>query len=181
MKLDPAEVFPAVHALALRGSLRRLPGDGRRLEAAGLVCSTPGGFILTDSGHRLHRALSQYERATIDVGLLDIVSEPLPAAWRRAKTLEPRWNGGDAAERRRLIRELVAIVDEVQPTLRECAKVVPRFGGYIARLREAGRRLLDGELDYAFDPAVESIASVWRELHEDYLQMLGYAQEPESI
>jgi hypothetical protein len=128
MKLDPAEVFPAVHALALRGSLKHLPGDGRQLEAAGLVCSTPHGFTLTDSGH-----------------------------------------------------ELVAIVEEVQPTLRRTAGIAPRFGDYIARLRVAERRLLDGELDYAFDPAVESIATVWRELHEDYLQTLGYAQESESI
>ena len=134
MKLDPAEVFPAVHALALRGSLKHLPGDGRQLEAAGLICSTPYGFTLTDSGHRLHRTLSEQERATIDVALLDIVSEPLSAAWRRVKTLEPRWNAADAAKRRRLISELV-----------------------------------------------ESIATVWRELHEDYLQTLGYAQESESI
>jgi hypothetical protein len=181
MKLDPAEVFPAVHALALRGSLKHLPGDGRQLEAAGLICSTPYGFTLTDSGHRLHRTLSEQERATIDVALLDIVSEPLLAAWRRVKTLEPRWNAADAAKRRRLISELVAIVEEVQPTLRRTAEIAPRFGEYIARLREAERRLLDGELDYAFDPAVESIATVWRELHEDNLQTLGYAQESESV
>ena len=137
MKLDPAEVFPAVHALALRGSLKHLPGDGRQLEAAGLICSTPGGFILTDSGHRLHRTLSERERATIDVGLFDIVSEPLPAAWRRLTTLERRWNAADAAQRRRLISELVAIVEEVQPTLRRSAEVAPRFADYIARLREA--------------------------------------------
>ena len=39
MKLDLAEVFPAVHALALRGSLKHLPGGGRQLEAAGLICA----------------------------------------------------------------------------------------------------------------------------------------------
>jgi hypothetical protein len=181
MKLDPAEVFPAVHALALRGSLKHLPGDGRQLEAAGLICSTPYGFTLTDSGHRLHRTLSEQERATIDVALLDIVSEPLLAAWRRVKMLEPRWNAADVSERRRLISELAAIVEEIQPALRRTAEIAPRFGDYIARLRAAERRLLDGELDYAFDPAVESIATVWRELHEDNLQTLGYAQESENI
>ena len=33
----------------------------------------------------------------------------------------------------------------------------------------------------AFDPAIESIATVWRKLHEDNLQTLGYAQESESV
>jgi hypothetical protein len=175
------DAFPTVHTLALRGSLKRPAGDLGALEAAGLIRREPDGFTLTDSGHRLHRTLSEQERARLDLGLLAIVSEPLPDAWRRVKTLEPRWNGSDAAERRRLIRDLVAIVEEVQPTLRRCANVAPRFGDYIARLREAERRLLDGQLEYAFEAAVESIATVWRELHEDFLQTLGYAQESESI
>jgi hypothetical protein len=40
---------------------------------------------------------------------------------------------------------------------------------------------LAANLRCAFDPAVESIATVWRELREDYLQTLRYAQEAESI
>jgi hypothetical protein len=40
---------------------------------------------------------------------------------------------------------------------------------------------LAANLRYAFDPSVESIATVWRELHEDNLQTLGYAQESESV
>ena len=40
---------------------------------------------------------------------------------------------------------------------------------------------LAANLRCAFDPADESIATVWRELREDYLQTLGYAQEAERI
>jgi hypothetical protein len=40
---------------------------------------------------------------------------------------------------------------------------------------------LAANLRCAFDPAVESIATVWRELREDYLQTLRYAQESESV
>jgi hypothetical protein len=175
------DVFPTVHTLALRGSLKRPTGDLGALEAAGLIRRAPDGFTLTDSGHRCHRALLEEERATLDIGLLDIIYEPVPAAGRRLKAIESRWHRVDEGARRRLVSELSAVLDEVQPTLRRSAKVAPRFGDYIARLREAERRLLDGELDYAFDPAVESIATVWRELHEDYLQTLGYAQESDTI
>jgi hypothetical protein len=181
VKIDLIDVFPTVHALALRGSLKRPAGDLGALEAEGLICRTPDGFTLTDAGHRSHRALLDEERATLDIGLLDIIYEPVPAAGRRLKAIASRWHRADEGARRRLVGELSAVLDQIEPALRRSAEVAPRFGHYIARLRDAERRLLDGELDYAFDPAVESIATVWRELHEDYLQTLGYALESDSI
>jgi hypothetical protein len=162
-----------VHALALRGSLKRLPGDSGEFEAAGLVRSTPGGFTLTELGHRHHRALIEQERASLDVGLLSVIYERFPAVARRLDSVaRPRYST-DQAGRRRLLRELAGIVDDVEPILRRSAKLVPRFESYVARLRNAELRLANGDLDYAFDSGVESVHTILRELHEDYLQTLG--------
>jgi hypothetical protein len=169
-----------VHVLALRGSLKQLPGDSDEFEAAGLVRSTPDGFTLTDAGHRHHRALFEQERAALDIGLLGIVYERFPAVARRLKTLESRWYRTDDAARRKLVRELGVIVDDMEPILRRSAKVAPRFGTYIPRLRDAELRLTGGELDYAFDQRVESIHTVMRELQEDYLQTLGRGYEQDE-
>jgi hypothetical protein len=171
--MDPKDAFPTVHVLALRGSLKQLPGDSAEFEAAGLVRSTPDGFTLTEAGHRRHRALFEQERAKLDTGLLGIVYERFPAVARLLKTLQSRWDRVDDAGRRELVAELVSIVDDMEPILRRSAELAPRFGTYIARLHNAKLRLTDGDFDYAFDRGVESINTLLRELHEDYLQTLG--------
>lgn len=179
-EIDPGDVFPTVHVLALRGSLRELPGDSDQFEAAGLVRSTSDGFTLTEAGHRHHRVLFEQERAGIDIGLLGIVYERFPAVAQRLRTLEPRWQGTNDGARRELVDELGAIVDAVEPILHRSAELVPRFRAYIPRLRDAQRRVSGGELEYAFEHHVESIDTILRELHEDYLQMLGRAYEQDE-
>jgi hypothetical protein len=68
----------------------------------------------------------------------------------------------------------------VEPILRRSAQVAPRFEGYVDRLREARVRLGEGEMAYAVDLGVESIHTILRELHEDYLQTLGRGYEQED-
>jgi hypothetical protein len=179
--VDPNDVFPTVHVLALRGSLKQLPGDSEQeFEAAGLVRSTPDGFTLTEAGHRHHRALFEQERAALDIGLLGIVFEPFPTVARRLKTLESRWYPTDGAARRKLVRELGLIIDDMEPILHRSGAIAPRFGTYVARLRDAELRLTHGDLEYAFDHGVESIHTIVRELYEDYLQTLGRGYEQDE-
>jgi hypothetical protein len=180
MAFSPNGVFPAVHALALRGSLKQLPGDADEVEATGLVRSTSDGFTLTEAGHRQHRTLLAQERAAVDIGLLGIIYEGFPAVGPRLKTFESRWHAANDHAHRRLVGELVGLVDDVEPVLRRSAEVVPRFARYIARLQEAKARLAEGNLNYAIDPDVESVRTVLRELEEDYLQTLGRGYDQED-
>jgi hypothetical protein len=171
--IDPKLEFPTVHALAVRGCLKALPGDSGEFEAAGLVRATPRGFTLTDLGHRHHRALIEQERASLDIGLLSVIYDQFPAIARRVDTFAAPTHATNQTGRRRLVPELAEIVDDVEPILRRSAKLAPRFEDYIARLRDAELRLADGDLDYAFNSDTESIQTIMRELHEDYLQTLG--------
>jgi hypothetical protein len=167
-----ADVFPAVHALALRGSLKQIPGDHTQLEAAGLVRTSPDGFTLTQAGYNCHRALLDAERATIDMTSLGIEYERFAIVARRVTGAAA--NGSPRASE----RKLAEAPESLEPILRRTAAVVPRFAHYIVRLAEARGRVLEGELEYAADSDVESILTVVRELEEDYLQTLarGYGE-----
>ena len=162
-----------MHTLALRGSVRHLPREAREFEAAGLVCATPDGFTLTAAGHRCHRALLEEERARLDIGLLDILFERFGPIARRLDALESRWRASKPPARRKLVGELLAVVDELEPVLQRSGHVAPRFGAYIERLESARRCVLAGDLDRAFDDPVDSIRAVCGDVHEDYLQTLG--------
>jgi hypothetical protein len=178
--VDSNKEFSTVHVLALRGSLKQLPGDGGEFEEAGLVRSTTDGFILTEAGHRHHRTLLERERAALDIGLLGIIYEGFPTVGRRLRRIALRWRAADDRARRRLVGELLGIVDDVEPILRRSADVVSRFEGYITRLHEAKARVTDGDLNYAVDPKVDSIHTILSELEEDYLQTLGRGYELEE-
>jgi hypothetical protein len=180
-RLSEAAVFRAIHALALRGRLVRLPVEPDELLATGLVQSAPDGFTLTDLGHRRHRALLEGERATLDTGRLGITCARIPAVARRLRAVSRRWEAGDLASNRELIDEVCRIVDDVEPILRNSTSIAPRFGDYIPRLEDSRQRLRAGDLDYALAPTVESIGTVCRELHEDYLQTLGWAPESDEL
>jgi hypothetical protein len=152
--------FPVVHALALRGHVKQLPGDHAELEHAGLVRATPDGFILTEAGYSHHRTLLERERSTLDVTLLELVYERFSGIARIARASR---NTSDLAE----------AVTPLEPILHRTAEIAPRFAQYVERLRNARHQLLDGRLEYGTSANVESIVTVVRELQEDYLQTLG--------
>jgi hypothetical protein len=175
--LNAAEAaFAAIHALALRSPLRTLPFGGDDLVGNGLASRDEDGFRLTDQGHRSHRTLCERERQTIDLAGLGMIFAPIPTLARRLRGLGLRWGQWSGElERGQMIRELYVVADETAAILSRTTAFVPRFCVYLARLQAARVRVGSGELDYAFAADVDSIAGVWHELHEDYLQILGIA------
>jgi hypothetical protein len=57
------------------------------------------------------------------------------------------------------------------------AEVEPRLGIYWERLDAAYDKVLAGDLDYVSGARVDSYHTVWFELHEDLLRMLGRERE----
>jgi hypothetical protein len=174
------EALPALHAVALKGNAPAIPGDAAPLEDAGLVVSTAAGFMLTGDGHRVHDELLARERETIDLERLVAVYERFLAANGPLKALSARWQTADEDTRLALTGELADIVDRVGPALGRTAEVVPRFGDYVPRLQEALSKLDGGDPEYAVSPRVDSVHTVWMEIHEDYLQTLGRSREEEG-
>lgn len=58
-----------------------------------------------------------------------------------------------------------------------CAESQPRLGQYLTRLANAYDLVLAGDNDYVSGVRVESYHTVWFELHEDLLRMLGRTRQ----
>ena len=67
--------------------------------------------------------------------------------------------------------------DRAQRPLGQFAELDPRLGEYSRRLESAYDRVLAGEIDFVSGARVDSYHTVWFELHEDLLRMLGRERE----
>jgi hypothetical protein len=77
-----------------------------------------------------------------------------------------------------VLDELAKLDEEAGPVLDLFAGLVPRLGVHRRRLSEALRRASAGETDYVSGVRVASYHTVWFELHEDLLRLLGRTREP---
>jgi PEP-utilising enzyme, mobile domain len=174
-----ADALPQLHAIALKGNLKH-PGDVNALEQAGLVAETAAGFMLTEQGHRVHDELLAAERERLDMERLAGAYERFLAINGPMKSLSARAHSVDEDERFELIAQLEELIERVEPALRRTMEVVPRFEGYPQRLRDALARAAEGQPEYITSPTVDSVHTVWMEIHEDYLQTLGRSREEEG-
>jgi hypothetical protein len=181
--LDPADVdaaMPALHLLALRGVARELPSDPAVLEKAGWVGAGPSGYLLTESGVAVHQGGLEAERETYDRDRLNKVYQRFLSLNGPMKRLCTRWLDADEAGRWNLLDEAAEIVRRVEPVLRRTSEQLPRFDTYLPRLRAAAELVDQGQHDYLASPTVDSVHTVWMELHEDYLLTQGISREQEG-
>jgi hypothetical protein len=181
--ISPEEAFPALHLLALRGSVRELPVDGTELVNAGYVSDTLSGYLLTDAGKAVHERHLANERYTYENERFAQAYERFMAQNGPLKALVSRWQNlgpGDEGARAELLVELHDIMDRVRVALRRTNEQLLRFEGYLPRLRKAMARAEEGEFEYIASPSVDSVHTVWMELHEDYLLTQGISREQEG-
>jgi phosphohistidine swiveling domain-containing protein len=76
--------------------------------------------------------------------------------------------------------ELIELVDRIEPALLRTVEILPKFASYRERLATARAKVEAGEHDYATSVRVDSLHTVWMEIHEDYLQTLGIDRETEG-
>jgi hypothetical protein len=185
--ITPEEAFPALHVLALRGVARELPVDGTELVNAGYVSETLTGYLLTDTGKAVHERQLANERHTYETARMAQAYERFMAQNGPLKTVVSQWQnlgsdeGPDAmATRADLLADLSDIMGRVRVALRRTNEQLLRFEGYLPRLRKALAAAEAGEFEYIAGPSVESVHTVWMELHEDYLLTQGITREQEG-
>jgi len=84
----------------------------------------------------------------------------------------------DADYDARIMDELGKLDEEAGPVLDVLAGLVPRLAVHRRRLTEALDRASAGETDFVSGVRVASYHTVWFELHEDLLRLLGRTREP---
>ncbi len=87
---------------------------------------------------------------------------------------EPTLNDhGDAAYDRVVLEDLGALETETAAWLGPLAEALRPFAAYRARLARAMRLVHDGDTRFIASPRVDSVHSVWFELHEDLIRLAG--------
>lgn len=76
----------------------------------------------------------------------------------------------------KVVARLGALHDKAVPVLDAFTTVLPRFVCYVGKLEAALTRVEDGERAWLSDVAIDSYHTVWFELHEDLLRVLGRAR-----
>lgn len=151
-------------------------------EAAGRYRQTPGGR------EQLAQWLEQ-ERAGVDHPALAELYHRFDPFNDRVKQLATAWqqrdgepnDHADAEYDGRILRGVAALHADVTPLLAQFATLVPRLAPYGPRLDRAVARIAEGDHAYWLRPLIDSYHTVWFELHEDLIGLLGRTRQDEAL
>ncbi|HEX4110699.1 MAG TPA: PEP-utilizing enzyme [Solirubrobacteraceae bacterium] len=166
-----------LHRLALKGVLPDLGDAKQELLDRGLVSETKAGFVPTPAGVAADERELSDERLRVDVDQLAATYDRFLAVNSTLKSLATRWQDGGGDE---LAGEVEDVVERASAVLSRSAQILPRFSDHAERLRAACARVQDGEGEWMNSPTIDSVHTVWMEIHEDYLRTLGRDREAEG-
>jgi hypothetical protein len=84
---------------------------------------------------------------------------------------------GDKDYDAKIVDRLGALHERAEPVLSRLAGVLPRFRVYEEKLRAALEKSEDGAVQWISDAKIESYHTLWFELHEDLLRLMGRERE----
>ena len=178
-----AEAYPQLHELRLRGMMPAPEGTaGEALCADGLARRKGSLLVLTPEGRVFHAAWARLSPGSEEEAaarraydqFLPLNAELLQVttAWQVRPGNVPN-DHRDARYDWSVRDRLIALDERTGPVVRRLGTAVDRFAGYRPRLREAVRRLHDGQQEWLASPTIDSYHTVWMQLHEDLLLALG--------
>ncbi len=187
--------------LRLKGRVKPddLPGSLRRPEdvcAALLASAVTDGFCvqkgtsarLTPQGRERLAALLAAERDRVDQQRLAGLYDEFDRHNTDCKAIITAWqmrDGGpndhaDADYDAGVIAKLDALHERFTPLLDRIVAEVPRLAHYPTRFADAMARIHSGEHAYVARPAIDSYHTVWFELHEELIGLLGRTRADEA-
>ena len=179
-----------LHTLRLVGSSLDTGGSvSDSIVASGFALRRKDRLLLTPSGR-----VAAEEAARLPVGGEDEAAArrvyegflPLNIEFLRACTEWQVHPGGAANDHTdsvydwAVIDRVVAIVERVEVPVSRLGRRVERFSAYKKRMSDALKLVEDGEHDWLVSPRIDSLHTVWMQLHEDLLLALGIARGDEA-
>ena len=158
--------------------------------SAGLAIGANGTYMATPAGRQwldeqyptafaelrenpdAEAAYERFERINRDLLALFTDWQMMPAGSERVPN-----DHSDPDYDRGVIDRLGQQHERAQRPLDQFAELDPRLGEYSRRLEAAYDKVLAGEIDFVSGARVDSYHTVWFELHEDLLRMLGRERE----
>ncbi|MCP5199061.1 MAG: hypothetical protein H6977_03545 [Gammaproteobacteria bacterium] len=158
--------------------------------AGGRLAEVDGKYLLTPAGQMIVAA--EYSRFWQDLRAdADFVAayERFEIINRELKQVITRWQtmelGGktvandhsDKDYDEAVIGQLGDLHEKFEPVLDALVRGDARFGIYKSKLGEALEKAEDGDIEWVSDARIDSYHTVWFELHEDLLRVLGRVRE----
>ncbi len=161
-------------------------GAGRAMAAKGMFMVTPAGRSWLDEQYptayadlrenpEATAAYERFERVNRELLRLFTDWQMMPAGGERVPN-----DHSDPDYDRDVIDRLGALHERGLKPLERFQALDERLGEYIRRLESAYDRVLGGEHEYVSGARVDSYHTVWFELHEDLLRMLGREREEQT-
>lgn len=158
--------------------------------AAGDVLSAKGTFMPTSAGRsRIDAAYGQAYAEVRSGSGFAAAADRFEVLNKRLLALLTRWqmisragasvpnDHSDPAYDTKIIDELGDLYERAEPVLGSFIAQLPRYSAYRDRLASAYDSALAGQSDYVSGVRVDSYHTVWHELHEDLLRVLGRRRE----
>jgi hypothetical protein len=153
---------------------------------SGRAIATDGKYVLTPLAQvALHYDYSRHCAGLRNTAAFLAAYEDFEAINVELKTLITRWQTLDAGGARlpndhsdrdydlRIIDQLGQLHERAEVLLGKFASVLPRFAYYRTRLLAALDQAESGHIQWVSSPSIESYHTLWFELHEDLLRLLG--------
>jgi hypothetical protein len=174
---DPGRV-----AAALQASV----GAGRAVEARGMFMATPAGrdwlaerypaaFERFRTAPEATEAYERFERINRELLRLFTEWQMMPAGNESVPN-----DHSDSEYDDEIIDRLGALHERAQRPLEQFSELEPRLRQYWRRLDGAYDKVLAGKREFVSGAKVDSYHTVWFELHEDLLRMLGREREEQE-
>jgi hypothetical protein len=175
--------FVGLPSEAVAGLLAQATATGRAIEARGGYSLAPLARVALEARYGLYFAdlradpafVAQYERFEVVNRILkQIITDwqTIPVRGERVAN-----DHGDKAYDEAVIARLGDLHERAEPILAALAARAPRLGRYGRMLAEALEKAEDGEAAWVSDVRRESYHTVWFELHEDLLRILGRSRD----
>lgn len=177
----PGEIAPLIDMpeVKVTALLEQAAKSGRAIDSRGKYVLTPLAQIALHCDYSRHCADLRASTAFI------AAYESFERINIELKTLITRWQTMDAGGARvsndhsnrdydlQIIDRLGELHERAEALLLKLEKVVPRFAYYRRRLLAAVEHAESGNIQWVSSATIESYHTLWFELHEDLLRLLG--------
>ena len=178
---DPAQ--HALISLVIRGMARGAPDEATsRLTEQGLVMLKGPITMPTPEGTAVVAGLLRLPQGSAEERDLDKLFDSFLPVNRRLRDACSAWqthpdgtpnDHSDGAYDDKVRDMLDEVHSAIGPVLRRMAVVEPRLAGYRPRLQMALDKFDDGESNWLCSPLMDSYHTVWMQLHQELILMLG--------
>ena len=183
MTPEPDQARDALISLVIRGMARGAPDEATsRLAEQGLVMLKGPITMPTPEGTAIVAGLLRLPPGSTAEQDLDKLFDSFLPVNRRLRDVCSAWqtrpdgtptDHSDGAYDDTVRDMLDEVHSAVGPILRRMAAVEPRLAGYRPRLQTALDKFDDGESNWLASPLLDSYHTVWMQLHQELILLLG--------